>query len=747
MIFFTTKQISEGLEMSEETIRRWIRSGELEADSLGRSYRINEENLRKFLDKKGIKYKHTSFAEFDNNMEGTSQKIVSRTVENFIKSSFEEKPKFINQNTLDNNLNETKISNMDVKELPQIPLTINTSDNNITKEFYEPCLRWAKKYDRAVGYFTSSWIRVNASGMSTFASHGGRARWIVSPIMELEDVEAIISSLKFKDGNEYFTNVLKQNVELLKEFLEHDTLNAIAWMVYDAIIEFRFAVPINNLEGDFHDKFGIFSDDKGNKLSFNGSVNDSYKGTVNYESLKIFKTWEGFKDFVKDDEKRFERLWENKDPNVAIYELPKAIEEQIFELRTKKRKRPYALPEKFVNKWRHQNEAINAFLRIGNGVLEMATGTGKTRTALEIIKTLFVKKKIRSVIITVNGTDLLDQWYRHIVKFTNLNVYRFYSSYKEFSGFLLSPINSVLLVSRNPQFLEETLQKIGNSVFENSIIICDEVHGLGSPAIVEKLKGSISSFKYRLGLSATPEREYDEEGNKFIIEEIGEVIFKFHTEDAIKRGILCEFKYYPLEYMLTEEDRDKIQKIISVFKAKEQTGEVIDYEQMYTRLAMVKKVSLAKLPVFKDFLDNHLEILNRTIIFVETKEFGLEIQNILIDRFPYYHTYYGDDDHMNLSRFSKGKIDCLITSKRISEGIDIQSVNNIILFSANRARLQTIQRIGRCLRTDPNNPAKKANVVDFICVDSEQDRESNQVNTDVERREWLSKLSQIRRKE
>ncbi|PAB61350.1 hypothetical protein CCE28_02670 [Anaeromicrobium sediminis] len=735
--------------MSEETIRRWIRSGELEADSLGRSYRINEDNLRKFLEKKGIKYEHTPLTKFANEMKRTSQGIVSRTVQNLEKSnSLKEKTTFSNENTVNNNLKETKINKTDIKELPKIPLTLNTSDNNVTKEFYEPCLQWAKNYDRAVGYFTSSWMRVNAKGMSVFASNGGKARWIISPIMEPEDIEAIMNSLRLKDGNEYFTNVLKQNVELLKEFLEHDTLNAIAWMVYDGIIEFRFAVPTNNLEGDFHDKFGIFSDDKGNKLSFNGSVNDSYKGTVNYESLKIFQTWKSLGDFVKDDEKRFERLWKNKDPNVAIYKLPKAIEKDIFELRT--RKRPYTLTGKFVNpmdKWRHQSEAINTFLEVGNGILEMATGTGKTRTALEIIKTLFVRKKIRNVIITVNGTDLLDQWYRQIIKSTNLNVYRFYSSYKELSGFMLLPTNSVLLVSRNPQFLEETLQKMGNSVLKNSIIVCDEVHGFGSPAIVGKLKGRISGFKYRLGLSATPEREYDEEGNKFITDEIGEVIYKFDTEDAIKRGILCEFEYYPLEFMLTQEDKVKIKKIISTFKIKEEAGEVVDHIQMYTRLAEVKKVSPAKLPAFKDFLDNHLEILNRSIIFVETKEFGIEVQNILIDRFPHYHTYYGEDDRKNLSRFSKGEINCLITSKRISEGIDIQSVNNIILFSADRARLQTIQRTGRCLRINPNNPGKKANVVDFICVDSEQDQESNRISIDVERREWLLKLSQTRREE
>jgi 2-polyprenyl-6-methoxyphenol hydroxylase-like FAD-dependent oxidoreductase len=79
-------------------------------------------------------------------------------------------------------------------------------------------------------------------------------------------------------------------------------------MIFDGIIEFRFAVPTNRLEGgDFHDKFGIFADPLGNKLSFNGSVNDSTKGMVNYESLKVFKSWAAMEQYVAADEARFER--------------------------------------------------------------------------------------------------------------------------------------------------------------------------------------------------------------------------------------------------------------------------------------------------------------------------------------------------------------------------------------------------------------------------------------------------------
>lgn len=71
---------------------------------------------------------------------------------------------------------------------------------------------------------------------------------------------------------------LLENVEILKQEMEADIINAFSWMLYDGIIDMRFAIPCEKLEeGDFHDKFGIFY--KGNDaLSFSGSINDSKHG-------------------------------------------------------------------------------------------------------------------------------------------------------------------------------------------------------------------------------------------------------------------------------------------------------------------------------------------------------------------------------------------------------------------------------------------------------------------------------------
>ncbi|WP_080016900.1 DEAD/DEAH box helicase family protein [Bacillus cereus] len=621
--------------------------------------------------------------------------------------------------------------------LPNVPLTLNTSDNNFTLELFDPCLKWAKKYDRGVGYFTSGWIRSNAYGLSHFAANGGTARWITSPILDEEDLEALSNGL-IKPDDINLVSSLKEEVKLLQTYLEEETRNAIAWLIYDEILEFRFAIPTKYLEGgDFHDKFGIFYSDE-EKLSFNGSVNDSKKGERNYESIKVFPTWKGLGDFVEDDIKRFERIWNNEDENLKVFDLPSAVRKDIFTLRTLERPYNLSKEKKLENKWRHQDEAIRNFLNVGNGILEMATGTGKTRTALSIVNILHNNKSIKSAIVTVDGSDLLEQWSKEVGMWTNLTIYKQFSRHKEISGFLLNPENAVLIISR--EFLVEFIDHFTKKILNNSIIICDEVHGFGAPMLVNNLTGKIRTFKYRLGLSATPEREYDESGNIFIEKEIGEKVFEFCLEDAIRRGILCEFDYIPLEFELTEEDRKKIKTLIATHNAKKQAGEYVIDENLYRDIARVKKVSKAKLPIFHSFLKSNRNILDRSIIFVETKEFGEAVQQILIRFEPNYHTYYGEDNRQNLLRFSNGELNCLITSKRISEGIDIRSVNNIILLSADKARIQTIQRIGRSLRLDPNNPNKRAAVVDFIQV-------SEDGNSDQDRKLWLNEMAKIKREE
>ncbi|RAL69804.1 DNA-repair protein [Dehalococcoides mccartyi] len=371
----------------------------------------------------------------------------------------------------------------------------------------------------------------------------------------------------------------------------------------------------------------------------------------------------------------------------------------------------------------------------------MATGTGKTKTALRICEYLIRHSHVTTIIISTEGNDLLKQWYRELLQFVRLlptryAIIRHFEDNHDIERFLLNSHQRILLVSRLA--LPNALRGLSKEIATKTILIHDEVHGLGSPSNRKYLAGLSKHIRFRLGLSATPEREYDAEGNNFIEEHIGPVIFRFELADAIKRGILAPFLYYPLNYTIDSEDRERIKSIYAKASAREKEGSPIPKEELWTSLAFVYKTSKAKLPIFEDFIGRQPNLLTRCIIFVETKEYGDAVLDIVHKHNYFFHTYYAEDDSEILSSFANGDIQLLITCHRISEGIDIRSLETVILFSSSRARLETIQRIGRCLRTDPNAPDKISNIVDFVrnTTDTEVDSTADQ-----EREQWLTDLA------
>lgn len=371
----------------------------------------------------------------------------------------------------------------------------------------------------------------------------------------------------------------------------------------------------------------------------------------------------------------------------------------------------------------------------------MATGTGKTRTALKIVRALYERDAIDTVIVSTDGNDLLDQWYAELLgvrKDIGAKVFRHYRTAHEVENFLLEPRNAILLVSRQP--LASALRQLSPEIGRRTLLIHDEVHGLGSPANRRRLSGLSDDIRFRLGLSATPEREYDDDGNEFLLEHIGPELMRFELDDAIRREILAPFDYFPLPYELTAEDRQRVRDVYKRQAARAAEGNPMSDEEVWIEIARVYKTSKAKLPIFDDFIRDNQQLLERCIVFVETQEYGDEVLEIIHKYRSDFHTYFSGEESETLKRFARGELECLITCHRVSEGIDIRSLNSVILFASARARLETIQRMGRCLRTDPDNPGKVANIVDFI----RQSDEDGEQNADEERAEWLTELSKVR---
>lgn len=636
-----------------------------------------------------------------------------------------------------------------------------TSDNNFHTEFFIPALERSVRYDRGVGYFTSGWIRNAAYGIASFALNHGKARWITSPILNPDDYK-MLEQVPSERIELELERIMAFSVDELAASISLDTRRQLGSLIAAGVIDIRLALPTGSLDrGDFHDKFGIFTDTHGNQLSFNGSYNDSQHADLNYESIKTFKSWvPELAHFVAEDQARFDRLWSGSDPRVRIYNLPAAIRDKIVKFKDcppeiSQPTNPTPAPavatksEKYQETlWPHQRLAFDAFLSGGGrGLVEMATGTGKTRLALALCENLINSGKIDSIMIAADGTDLLDQWYLQLLDLAGSSsplwsVLRHYSDNRGGGDFRGNPRRKVLLVSR--EFLPACIKRLSKHELGRTFLIHDEVHKLGSPSNRDQLFGHGATMGYVLGLSATPDREYDQEGNDFIKSEIGREIYNFGLEQAIEDGVLCPLCYTSLEYVADEEDKQALHNVYKKRSARAMNGNPMSQTEVWIELSRVYKRSKAKLSPFKAYLKINPSIIKNCIIFVEDMEYGDLVMDIVHQHSLDFRSYYADEDKSTLEAFARGDITCLITCHRLSEGIDIRSLENVVLFSSARAKLETIQRIGRCLRVDPDRPDKIAHVLDFTRISDDPTQDDPM--SDTLRKDWLESLSRIKPK-
>ena len=121
----------------------------------------------------------------------------------------------------------------------------------------------------------------------------------------------------------------------------------------------------------------------------------------------------------------------------------------------------------------------------------MATGTGKTRTALRILSELMHRHEVSGAIVATDGNDLLSQWCAELVDWlksqpSTVLIYRNFGSHHELGRFLQSPQQSVLVISRAA--LPVLLKRLPTDARRKLMVIHDEVHGLGMPGIRDDVR-------------------------------------------------------------------------------------------------------------------------------------------------------------------------------------------------------------------------------------------------------------------
>lgn len=613
------------------------------------------------------------------------------------------------------------------------------------QEFFVPALSKAVRYDRAVGYFSSGWLRVASAGMLRFAENGGRGRWVTSPILDEADWEALRKGDAARE-DPVLRDALERNIDDLARTMEKDALAALAWMVSDGILDFKLALPRNKLDqGDFHDKFGVFADAEDNRISFNGSYNDSIQGIRNYESIKVFCSWlPSFAPLVLSDSERFEFLWRDQDPNVRVFGLPEAARNRILRLR--KSDRPYSKPpwvgQQYVRDTtaayrpsepdlpenlslrNYQEEAIEAWF--GNechGLLEMATGTGKTITALAATTRLFRQQGRLAVMITVPYQHLVEQWQEEAEAFgySPVLAYRNRSRWLDELNQQILEYNAgyrstISTITTHATFITPEFQSSIGRLREPSLLIADEAHHLGA----ERSRRSYPEhLPFRLALSATPDRWFDDLGTTFLHGYFGRTVFSFPLHRAV--GVcLTPYYYHPHLVPLTDEELEEYErlsaKIAPLLDREDERGQRTLKMLLIRRAELLNKAA-NKLAILSDLVDEH-EDIDHTLFYCAPAQIEDVMRLLGWEKGLKVHRFTAEEPSQERRRllkdFASGDLQSLVAMRCLDEGVDVPSTRTAFILASSSNPREFVQRRGRILR---RAPGKESSVIhDLIAV-------------------------------
>lgn len=627
------------------------------------------------------------------------------------------------------------------------PRVLDTSSADLVRDFFVPALSRAVRYDRAVGFFSSGWLRASAEGVANFTADGGLIRWLASPMLDNRDWLALWDGETTPRDPALRGARGRSRSDILDELKAKDrTRSALTWMVANRIITFRLAVPEGKLDGgDFHDKFGIFTDREGNRLCFSGSYNDSMQGLRNYESIKVFCSWEpGTAELAHYEAQRFERLWGNSDPNVRAFDLPEAAREQILRIRTTENFRggtgevevqdselgststPDApsIPDGFKIRG-YQTEAIESWVASGyRGLFEMATGTGKTVTALAASVRLFEREERLVVVVSCPYTHLVSQWAEEVEKFGYNTVLAFGSAgpwvdklANQLLDFSAGYINDLAILTTHDTFSSERFIDIVSGVGPvPKLLIVDEVHDVGAP---KRRLGLIDGYDYRLGLSATPRRWLDKEGTGAIFDYFGQTVYEFPLSEAIPE-YLTPYEYHPFFVELTASELEEYQKLSRQISARAHAASSTEQDELL-KLFMILRQQIVvnadnKYRCFEEVIRS-LERKDHTLVYCSPEQID-SVQRILNAVGVVQSRFTGEESLLQrkilLDSFDSGDHEMLVAMKVLDQGVDVPSTRTAILMGSSGNPKEFIQRRGRVLRRFPGK--EQATIFDILVV-------------------------------
>lgn len=639
----------------------------------------------------------------------------------------------------------------------------STDSDDLIKDFYYKALSKSVLYRRATGFFSSSSLVLISKGIEALLSNEGKMELLVSPNLSQEDIEAI------KKGYENRKNIIYSNLMRNFDFENvqyKDQYNYIAWLIYENRLDIRIVVrkDFSNY-GIFHDKFGLIYDKDNNKIAFHGSMNESETAILdNYESINAFFSWEK-RDLerINQLENKFNNIWNNENKNWETFEFPEALKQKILKFRTNTKPIIYdenndsgevikevKIPNYIVLR-EYQKEAIKIWMKNkGKGIFEMATGTGKTITAISAMVKLieqYNKNDIPcGILIIVPYKVLLEQWDEVLNKF-NISPIKCYETKNKWYDELNYKIemfnshyfNNIFIITTNSTFREQAFQTLFKCINKDFILCIDEMHHCATETILNLLPDT----KYKLGLSATLNNYYNDNNIKRLIDyfENG-IIFEFPLQKAIKEGYLTPYYYYPIFVELTDVEKEeyyqltkKIGKIINL------TEEEQDSQQLEALLIKRSKIltsaenKLKKLEEMRELIKNSaFNIFYCGDKIDEDEKFIEKVNKILRYKIGIKtHTFTAEENlkerNSILNDFALGNLQALTAIRCLDEGVDIPQLKRAFILSSSSNPKEFIQRRGRVLRKCEGK--EYAEIYDFFVVPTLDREEIKKMDFDL----------------
>jgi len=500
----------------------------------------------------------------------------------------------------------------------------------------------------------------------------------------------------------------------------------LATLIAVGALDVRIAVRPDD-QGIYHEKIGIFVDDFGNKVSFLGSANETWKGwheRGNLEAIEVFCNWSGSSDADRclKHECYFERLWAGQAKGVEVVAFPDAAKRRMTTVAMDDLEdvdmKEIGANKKLIAPRRtplvHQSEAIMNWKAVGSrGVFEHATGSGKTFTALMAVRE-HVEHGLPTLIV-VPSRLLLEQWdaeTRYELPGTTILLAGAGHDRWRQSGRLRGMTDSspdlgkrVVIATMQTASSDEFLAGVQGG--PHLLVVADEVHQSGSPQ-----NSKLYSLKSgaRLGLSATPIRYGDPDGTRMMFDYFGPTIPPSVTlSDAIKAGRLVEYEYKPHAVHLTDAEVEEWKTLTlkirwEMARQEEKTDgkkALSDVAKMLLiRRSRIAKKAMNKVPLAAEILKSSFAEGQRWLIYCEDKNQLGEVIDALKgkDLEPLrYHTDMEGDKASTLAHFKTfGGI--MVSIKCLDEGVDIPTVDHALILASSQNPRQFIQRRGRVLR-------------------------------------------------